>query len=240
MPDVTPFASAATPPEQVTPPVVTPTTPVIPQELADIVGAGKKYSTVEEALKSVPHAQKHIVSLETELAQIKAELEKRKTTEELLNEIKTAGTSQVSTNTSTGVTPETVTQLVAQTIKQREIQKEEEANTNKVISVFKTKFGEHAEATYIKIAEESGISIKSLNLLAATSPSAVFKLAGLDEKTTMNTGIQKPTSSVNTQALDNNTNNDNLSSRVGKNTSTKNLLTAWKIAGQKVGKEVQN
>ncbi len=33
----------------------------IPTEAAELVGDGKKYQSVEDALKSVPHAQKHIV-----------------------------------------------------------------------------------------------------------------------------------------------------------------------------------
>ena len=32
----------------------------LPTEVLDFVGDGKKYSSVEDALKSVPHAQKHI------------------------------------------------------------------------------------------------------------------------------------------------------------------------------------
>ena len=60
----------------------------IPTEAVELVGEGKKYSSVEDALKSVPHAQKHIQTLESELATLKEELSKRKTTEELLDEIK--------------------------------------------------------------------------------------------------------------------------------------------------------
>ena len=60
----------------------------IPTEAAELVGDGKKYQSVEDALKSVPHAQKHIQTLESELASVKEELTKRRTTEELLDEIK--------------------------------------------------------------------------------------------------------------------------------------------------------
>ena len=60
----------------------------IPTEASELVGSGKKYTSVEDALKSVPHAQKHIQTLESELATLKEELTKRRTTEELLDEIK--------------------------------------------------------------------------------------------------------------------------------------------------------
>ena len=58
----------------------------IPTEAQDLVGEGKKYSSAEEALRSVPHAQQHIKTLEEEMAELKEELSKRKTTQELLDE----------------------------------------------------------------------------------------------------------------------------------------------------------
>ena len=46
----------------------------IPTEVQELVGEGKKYQSPEDALKSVPHAQQHIQTLESELAEIKEEL----------------------------------------------------------------------------------------------------------------------------------------------------------------------
>src|SRR4030043_1329496 len=63
----------------------------IPTEIAELVGEGKKYKSVEDALKSVPHAQQHIQTLEEENARIKAELVARRTTEEILEEIRSGG-----------------------------------------------------------------------------------------------------------------------------------------------------
>ena len=48
----------------------------IPTEAAEFVGQGIKYQSVEDALSSVPHAQKHIQTLESELAEVKEELVK--------------------------------------------------------------------------------------------------------------------------------------------------------------------
>jgi hypothetical protein len=46
----------------------------IPTEVQSLVGEGKKYQSPEDALKSVPHAQKHIETLESELAEAREEL----------------------------------------------------------------------------------------------------------------------------------------------------------------------
>ena len=46
----------------------------IPTEAQALVGEGKKYASAEEALRSVPHAQQHIKTLEEEMAQLKRDL----------------------------------------------------------------------------------------------------------------------------------------------------------------------
>lgn len=62
-----------------TPPVVTsPPPPVVPTELQELVGQGKKYATLDDAIKSVPHAQTHIAKLEQEAAQLREELQKER------------------------------------------------------------------------------------------------------------------------------------------------------------------
>ena len=72
--------------DQATPDVVETQQNAIPTELAEFVGEGKKYQTVEDALKSIPHAQSHIQKLEEEMKQAREELAKRKAAEELLEE----------------------------------------------------------------------------------------------------------------------------------------------------------
>lgn len=217
-------------------PIVTPSAPVLPQEVSEFVGVGKKYASVDDALKSVPHAQKHISTLEEELAVVKAELVKRRTTEDLLTELRaTSGNANENQQVQNNITPEELQKIVKQTIEQNNQQGIAESNTQKVVAAFTEKFGEKAEAMFITIAQESGISIASLNKLAATSPTAVMKLAGLETKK-IDQIVTKPTGTINTQTLNPNGNGDNLSARVKQGASTKELVSAWKIAGQKVGK----
>lgn len=222
---------------EVTPPVVAPVTPpqapVLPPEVAELVGQGKKYATVDDAIKSVPHAQKHIQTLEQELAQTKAELLKRQTTEELLNDLKANGIPPVVTQSAPTINSEQISALVRQELSQQEAQAVATQNTKKVTDAFVSKFGDKAEEIFNKVATESGLTVGNLNFLAATSPSAVLKLAGIAPQQTP--PIAKTTSSFNTQVSSSQP--EPPSARVKQGASTKDLVNAWKIAGQKVGRE---
>lgn len=218
------------------PVVQTPTTPTLPPEVAEMVGQGKKYSSVEDALKSVPHAQKHIKTLEEELAQAKAELEKRKTAEQILSEIK-SGNQQTETPSGNIVTPDIVAQLVEQSLAQNMRRQTEAQNTNQVVSAFKAKFGEKAEEVYNTAAAESGLTVEQFNNLAKTSPALVLKLVGLDGKRNDTPPVGKSFPSVRSEAQTQAPGTEHLTARVKQGASTKDLVNAWKIAGQKVGKQ---
>lgn len=201
----------------------------IPTEALDFVGEGKKYKSAEDALKSVPHAQQHISTLEAELAQMKEELTKRRTAEELLDEIKSGIQPQQQTE-SVGIDQDRIMQMVNQTLEQKERQTVAQKNASQVAAKFTENFGSEAETVYNRIAKEAGLTVAQLNNLAATSPSAVLKLSGLDSKPVT---VGKPTSSINTQALNNNKPQE-ISARVPRGASTKDLVSAWKAAGEKV------
>jgi len=202
----------------------------IPTEALDFVGEGKKYKSAEDALKSVPHAQEHIKTLEEEMAQLKEELIRRKTAEELLDELKSGSSSVENTTQTTELNQDTIMNLVNQTLEQRERQSKAQQNASSVANKFTEQYGAKAEEVYTKIAQDAGLTVEQLNNLAATSPNVVLKLSGLDAKTTP---VGKPSSSINTQALGS-TKPTELSARVPKGASTKDMLTAWRAAGEKV------
>jgi hypothetical protein len=203
----------------------------IPTEAAELVGDGKKYSSVEDALKSVPHAQKHIQTLESELAAAREELTKRKTTEELLDEIKSGIQPQI-TSAGSEFDQDKLLKLVDQTLEQKERQRAAKTNAETVASKFTDKYGQKAEEVYNTIARDSGLTVQQLNSLAASSPKIVLKLAGLEGTSAPVAG--KPTSSVNTETLGNKQDPNQLSARVKQGATTKDLVNAWKIAGEKV------
>lgn len=201
----------------------------IPTEALDFVGDGRKYSSVEDALKSVPHAQKHIQTLESELSQVKEELIKRRSAEELLEEIRSELTTEHTTQ-EVKFDESRLVQLVDQTLSLKEKQRAAEVNAIKVADKFTASFGDKAQEVYNSLAKDSGMSVQELNALAARSPNAVLKLAGLLKSEGL---PSKPSSSVNTESF-NSTTNSNLSARVPRGASTKDLVAAWKNAGEKV------
>lgn len=201
----------------------------IPTEAQAFVGEGKKYQSPEDALKSVPHAQKHIETLESELAQVKEELTKRKTAQELLDEIKSGAQPVENTTPSAEVNQDTLEQLVSSTIERREQATKAKTNASQVANKFTEKFGTTAEDAYNQIAKEAGLSVQQLNNLAATSPNAVLKLAGLNGAVTTSTTSK---GSINTQTLTGTP--VETTARVPRGASTKDLVKAWKAAGEKV------
>jgi hypothetical protein len=203
----------------------------IPTEASEFIGSGKKYQSVDEALKSVPHAQKHIQTLESELANVKEELLKRRTTEELIDTFKSDYQPEY-TPQGESFDQDRLYEVVDQTIAARERQKVAKQNTNQVVGKLTEKFGDRAEEAYINIAKESGLTIQQLNVLASSSPGAVLKLAGLS----VSQSTSAPTSqgTINTQALSQNNQQTSLSSRVPKGATTKEMVNAWKTAGEKI------
>ena len=202
----------------------------IPTEAQEFVGEGKKYKSPEDALRSVPHAQEHIKTLEAELAEAREELTKRRTTQELIDELK-SGNQAEPTAQQPALDTDRLEELVSRTLEERELQKAAKTNASSVASKFTEKYGAQAEEAYNQIAKENGLSIQQLNNLSATSPNAVLRLAGIDGK--VPTTVGKPTSSVNTEALKPSTNSE-LSAKVPRGASTKDLVKAWKAAGEKV------
>lgn len=209
----------------------------IPTEAQEFVGEGKKYKSAEDALKSVPHAQEHIKTLEAEMAVLKEELTKRKTTEELLDELKSGIQPQENTTQAGGLDQDKISQLIINTLEQRERQSKAKQNAASVAEKFTQQYGNKAEEVYQSVAKDAGLSIEQLNNLAATSPNVVLKLSGLESKTTP---VAKTSSTINTQAFGTAQKPSEASARVPKGASTKDMLAAWKVAGDKVKSQLNS
>jgi hypothetical protein len=203
----------------------------IPTEAQELVGEGKKYSSAEEALRSVPHAQQHIKTLEEEMAQLKEELSKRKTTQELLDEIKSGVTPVENTTQEVGLNQDKIMEMVNQTLKQNEAKQTAKQNAATVANKFTQQYGAEAEEVYGRLATELNLTTSQLNDLATRSPNVVLKLAGFNSSTS---NVSRPTSSVNTEALSKNKPQAEVSARVPRGASTKDLVSAWRAAGEKI------
>lgn len=187
-PQATPFTAEPAPvvtAEQTVAPVADPqpeVTPafVLPETVKGLVGEGMKYATPEAALESLPHAQHHIDNLEQEMSNMREDLAKRKSVEEVLQEInKTTTGSEVEPQ----LTQDQLDALIDSRLQARTAQDIRDANTNEVKKTFVNNFGDNEKANeaYNQKAKELGISIEELNTLSATSPKAVFSMFGLKQ-----------------------------------------------------------
>lgn len=191
-------------------PQVAPQPLPIPEELQDFIGEGKKYSSLEDALKSIPHAQKHISTLEQENKTYKEQIEKVQSMEELLKQMQAQQmtkdehtTPQVENEGADDLLNKLSSQLdslLEQKLSLKQQETVHKQNAQAVTSAFKEAYGDKAEQVYKGLSEETGMSIDALNQIAATSPKALLKLAGLSGGSGANLPT-KQSSSINTQAL---------------------------------------
>jgi hypothetical protein len=224
-------ADQAEQPKQEAPTAPAPAAPAfsIPTEVETLVGDGKKYKSVDDALKALPHAQTHIQKLEEENRKIREELQKRQTAEELLNEMRQVSAPQ---QTTPGVEadPEVLSHIVEQVMQKRELQNVAKQNANSVVSKFTELYGEKAESMYNSLAGKTGLSVQDLHNLAQRSPQAVFKLAGIDSvKQNNNTKLYGDVNTLNVA-----TPKEPGSSRVPNHATSKDMAASLAAARQAV------
>lgn len=211
--------------------------PVVPPELAEYVGAGKKYATIDEVYKAFPNAQKHISTLEEENRTIKEELAKRRTAEELLNDIQSRVTPQSNGDT---IPPKVdipdISSLVRQEVERVKIEESYKVNQKTVVDELTKVYGDKAREKYAALATELGVTKENLNQLALTSPTAFFKLAGITPQTTTRSGTL--TNDVSTTRIVNTP--DVTSSRVPMNGNAKDDALAIARAREHVMKNLQS
>ena len=108
------------PANEVVPPAIPSAT--IPPDVSEFVGEGKKYKSIEDALKSVPNAQRHITQIEEENARLKAEVASRQSVEEIFIEIK-SGIKPIETQAGAVLDPNVIADIVFKQIQLFEKQK---------------------------------------------------------------------------------------------------------------------
>lgn len=194
----------------------------LPPEVAEYVGPGKKYANVQEALKALPHAQKYIDTLKSELDEVRPLAEKATTLEEALAQIKAEGPTKESP--SKEIDPAVIESLLDRKLTEREQKIVSQRNIDSVTSTLDKHFGssEKAIEAYTKAAAEAGLSIAEMNKLASRSPNAVFKLVGMESK--QPTPVSRTTSSTKTEAFQ--AQPETPSAKL--NNQRTNLLEAWK------------
>lgn len=172
------------------------TTPNVQNEnsFADLLGTIKnergepKYRDLPTALDALKHSQEFIPQIRSENETLKAQLEELRSKVQELSAVKESVEKLTSTQQKREDTPpvqfdeKTVAELVNRTLTQRESEAIQKANITKVVSTIQERFGADSEKVFYARAQEMGMRPEQINKLAAESPTAVFRLFGIDQQ----------------------------------------------------------
>lgn len=177
-------------------------TPVAQQASAfeALVGEGKKFGDTEALAKGKLDSDAFIAKLQSEQAELRAELDKRMTSEEVLAKIQEANSANqtMGENTTPQLSEDKVAELVKSTLESTRTEESKGSNLRSVDAKLVEMYGEKAGAMLHQKAQELGISVDFLQSVAETSPNAFFNTIGVQapvKSPTVNTGT------VNTEAL---------------------------------------
>jgi len=208
------------------------TTSTIPDPVSKYVGEGKKYATVDAYYQAFDNAQEHIQKLENENAEYREQVSTMGTVEEALQKLTSTEVSQQEVAPQ-AFDPNVLDQLIESKLSAKEQQVVAQSNIKEVVNEMTNFYGDQAKAeeAYIKLAQDTGISVNFLNDMASRSPAAVLKLAGLNSKPAPSMPLD---SSVNTEALRQSVQSTTPSSKVPLGANTKDMVNAWRAAGEAI------
>lgn len=157
----------------------------------DYTAIAEKYKNdPEEMIKALAHSQTHIARLEQEARDKDQKLTQAMTVEELYAKLKDQSNVTPPSPTPTSVTPQSVLDdnTLEQKLKVMLTKQAEEDRMNSAKELVqatllaKYQTPEKARAEMTLKAKELGMSAEALDTIALRSPSAFFKLLGLDEQ----------------------------------------------------------
>ena len=177
-----------------------------PSVLGDYVGEGKKYTSPEELAKGYGNADNFINQLKTEMGELRTELDKRLSAEDMVAQIKREreelNASQTTPeNTTPQLDAQGVTDLISQTLDQRSTQQTADVNMAAADAKMKALYGnDKAHEVMQKKAQELNLSVEFLAGVAAKSPEAFYAVLGIaDSKSTTTPAMTAST--TNTEAV---------------------------------------
>lgn len=152
-----------------------------------LVGEGKKFKDDEALAKGKLEGDRHITTLEAELATLRTELNKRKTLEEVVEQIKSARVQPDSGNNQKPIVPETpsdaginnkddILKLVNQTINQQKTIDQARLNVETVRSELHKVWGDAYPEKLAQATKELEVSKEFLASMAETNPKAFLKV----------------------------------------------------------------
>lgn len=159
--------------------------------LEELVGEGKKFSSPEELARGKAEADAHIARIEAEQNRLRSDLNTRISLEEFLDQIRTNPPLPARSNddephqrepgTDKSVTAEEIERLLEMKLSQKDQERRAQSNTNAVRQKLQETYGPSYAQHVKKQAEELGVSEQYIRDLAATSPSVLYRLLGIDK-----------------------------------------------------------
>lgn len=170
-------------------------------ELAELVGEGRKYASMDEAVAGIPHAQKHIQTIQDENLQLREKLKENMANAEILKQVEaskgTDGTHQPALD------KETIANLVSESLNHIEVNKAKDNNrslvNDKMVGLYGT--SEAAAAAFTAKAKEMNVSSEFLLQTAEQSPDAFYNMMGINGNT--NSGGTNLNTDVSPQMINN-------------------------------------
>lgn len=168
---------------------VTPQTPTNPIEgltgtVAEYVGEGKKFRTVEALAASYVHSQEFIETLKTEKQEILSKVDKLSKADEVFDKLLNQKADPKVETLPSSPSLEDIEKLMATSISKAEVNKLHTSNLDAANETLVAKFGSVAKASeYLKgKALELGLSEEYLVDTAKQSPTAFYNVLGVTAK----------------------------------------------------------
>jgi len=156
--------------------------------LTELVGEGKKFSDPKALARGKYEADLFVERLKQENLGLRNELNSRVKMEEFLDKLnssqntKSPDAGQQPPDQDKGSTPGLKPEDVLKLLDQREQQSKATQNVNKVKERLQESLGPNYANKLKQVANTLNLSTEHLNTLAATSPDALYKLIGLEDK----------------------------------------------------------
>lgn len=162
--------------------------------LAELVGDGKKFRTVEDLAKGKAESDRFIATLQAQLDEARTEVQKRIALEDLKTAILERDNNNNNPNPPGQPVPEKVVdadsieELVNKKLTEAEATKIKNANEATVASTLTTVWGDNAKVELARAGAAIGMSLKELQEIGQRNPQALFKLIGVGNQPVANGG----------------------------------------------------
>ena len=171
--------------------------------LAELVGEGKKFSTVDDLAKGKWHSDTMIETLKAEINALKEANANGTNMTALLDEIKKLKGNTDDTNGQTdgqsqgNPPPQDFEEMILNTLNKTKAEEAAKTNRAKAIDKMNEVWGNDAAKELKKTAATLGVSVEYLNDIATQSADAFFAMTGLNSNRTPASGTSVPRGTVN-------------------------------------------